>query len=283
MGRAGAHQQRLDSDAIFCHSGDRELANRGREWTSWPQVSNPITVGLASIDRVAVADVMNSTTGRFHSQNLGRGEQMNFGSIRVVATSILVGALASGALIAGPAAATGSTQTVKEKAAIAAYAKTMTRARLAYFAQVKPSRAAVVSIGKPAELKRRAQVASGLATFKATVRLAKAPSLAAEAAYRSAAAKSTGSPGDAALKVVAKSSLNALNKATAALKIDPNVAAARATFAKVRAGAMAKFRATIAASVAKRFKAQARASARFKATKMKALARLKIALKAARA
>ena len=208
---------------------------------------------------------------------------MNFGSIRVVATSILVGALASGALIAGPAAATGSTQTVKEKAAIAAYAKTTTRARLAYFAQVKPSRAAVVSIGKPAELKRRAQVASGLATFKATVRLAKAPSLAAEAAYRSAAAKSAGSPGDSALKAVAKSSLNALNKATAALKIDPNVAAARATFAKVRAGAMAKFRATIAPSVAKRFKAQARASARFKATKVKALARLKIALKAARA
>ena len=208
---------------------------------------------------------------------------MNFGLIRVVATSILVGALASGALIAGPAAATGSTQTVKEKAAIAAYAKTMTRARLAYFAQVKPSRAAVVSIGKPAEIKRRAQVASGLATFRATVRVAKAPSLAAQAAYRSAATKSAASPSDSTLKAAAKSSLDALNKATAALKIDPNVAAARVTFAKIRASAMATFRATIAASVAKRNKAQVRAMAKFKATKKKALARLKIALKAARA
>ena len=208
---------------------------------------------------------------------------MNFRSIRVAAASVLVGALASGALIAGPASATGSTQTVKEKAAIAVYAKTMARARLAYFAQVKPSRAAVVFIGKPAEIKRRAQVASGLATFTATARAAKAPALAAEAAYRSAAAKSAALPTDAALKAAVKARLADLNKATAALRINANVAAARATFAKVRAGAMAKFRATIAASVAKRFKAQARASARFKATRMKALARLKIALKAARA
>ena len=208
---------------------------------------------------------------------------MNFGSIRVVATSILVGALASGALIAGPASATGSTQTVKEKAAIATYAKTMTRARLAYFAQVKPSRAAVVSIGQPAERKRRATVAASLATFNAAVRAAKAPSRAAQVAYRSAAAKSAAAPNDQTLRALAKSSLDALSKATAALKIDPNVAAARATFAKVRAVAMAKFRATIAVSVAKRSKAQVRASLRFKGTKMKALARLKIALKAARA
>ena len=175
--------------------------------------------------------------------------------MRVSMAWVLVGALATSALVAGPAFATSSAQQAKEKAAIAVYAKTMSRARMAYFAQVKTTRAAVVSIGKPAEIKRRAQVASGLAAFNVAVRAAKAPSLAAEAAYRSAATNSAASPADASLKAAAKARLADLKSATAALKIDSKVVAARVTFAKVRAAAMAKFRARIAASVAKRNKA----------------------------
>ena len=208
---------------------------------------------------------------------------MNIKSIRVVVAAALLGVLAGVALISVPASAAGGTQSAKEKVAISAYSKTVALARAAYFAQVKPSRDAVRAIGKPAELRRRAAVAAGLAIFSAMVRVAKAPSLAAESAYRSAAAKSAASPGDTALKSATKARLADLNKATAALRNNPNVAAARLTFAKVRAMAMAKFKATISASVSKRSKAQVRAMAKFKATKTKALARLRIALKAARA
>ncbi len=208
---------------------------------------------------------------------------MKIRSVQVAAVTALLAVLAGGALISGPASATSSTQIAKEKAAIKVYAKSMAQARAAYFAQVKPSRAAVAAVGKPAEVKRRATVAAGLATFNAAVRAAKAPSLAAQIAYRSAAAKSAAAPNDQTLRALAKSSLNALSKATAALKVDANVAAAKVAFAKVRAAAMAEFKATVAASVAKRNNVQVRAMAKFKAAKAKALAKLKVSLKAARA
>ena len=193
---------------------------------------------------------------------------------------VVVVALAASA---NPASAATTAPSIKEKAAVAIYKKSLSQARAAYYAGVKPSRAAVIAIGKPAETKRRSTVAAALAAYLPVVRVAKAPTLAAQLAYRSAAAKAAANPTDLSLKAAVKSNLNALSKETAALKVNANVAAARVIFTKARVAAMTKFKETVAPAVAKRNTVQKAAFAKFKIAKAKALAKLKVDLKTARA
>lgn len=177
--------------------------------------------------------------------------------------------------------ATAAALTPKEKVAVSAYAKALSQSRANYFLAVKPARAAVIAIGKPAEVKRRTAVIAALVTYLKVVRNAKAPVFAAQAAYRIAASKSSANPTDASLKADAKSKLDALNKASAALKVDRNIAAARIEFSKARISAMAKFRATISAAVAKRTASDKLAFNKFRMAKASALVKFKAALKAA--
>lgn len=200
---------------------------------------------------------------------------MRKNSIIGAATVIVV----SSALLAGPATASAPTS-AKEKIAIAAYAKSMAQIRATYLSTVRASRRAVVAAGKPAEVKRRAEVRAALIAFRAVAAAAKAPSLAAEKTYRVSVAKLRAKPGDLALKADVKASLLKLTQATAALKVDPNVATARAIFKKARTEAMARFRATLAPTVKVRAETKVRATAQFKAARAKALAVLKAAIKA---
>ena len=192
-------------------------------------------------------------------------------------TAIFVGST----LLVGPATASVP-PSAKEKLAIAAYAKSMGQIRATYLSTVRASRQAVVKVGKPAEVIRRAEVKSALIAFRSVATTAKAPSLAAEKSYRATVAKLKASPGDISLKADVKASLLKLTKATAALKVDPKVATARAIFKKIRTEAMAKFRATLAPTIAVRTQTKVRATAQFKAAKTKALINLKAAIKAAK-
>lgn len=184
-------------------------------------------------------------------------------------------------LLIGPATA-GTPASAKEKAARAVYAKSMVQIRAAYLSTVKSSRRAVATVGKPAEASRRAEVKSALTTFKSVVATAKAPSLAAQKSYKTAVAKLKADPGNTSLKADVKAALLALTQATAALKVNPNVATARAVFKKARSEAMAKFKATLAPSVKVRDQTKIRALTQFKTAKAKALINLKAALKAAK-
>ena len=192
----------------------------------------------------------------------------------------LVTILAAGTFSNTASAAT-TPLTAKEKAAVVSYGKALSQARADYFVAVKPSRAAVVALGKPAELKRRTAVIAALMNYLTIVHAAKAPVLAAQLAYRNAASAAAAHPTNTSLKVEAKSKLGALNKASAALKVDRNVATARLTFSKSRIAAMSKFKATLSTVVAKRNAAQKSAFAKFKIAKANALAKFKAALKAA--
>ena len=192
----------------------------------------------------------------------------------------LVTILAAGTFSNSASAAT-TPLTAKEKAAVVSYAKALSQARADYFLAVKPSRAAVVTLGKPAELKRRTAVIAALMNYLTIVHAAKAPVLAAQLAYRNAASAAAANPTNLSLKAEAKLKLSALNKASAALKVDRNIATARLTFSKSRIAAMSKFKATLSTVVAKRNAAQKSAFAKFKIAKANALAKFKAALKAA--
>ncbi|OIQ86298.1 hypothetical protein GALL_318420 [mine drainage metagenome] len=198
---------------------------------------------------------------------------------RVRAVAILV--LASGVLTASPVFAAASPQSAKAKAANSAYVKALAHARADYLAAVKPSRDAALLVGKPAEAIRRARVKAALDAFNLVVSTAKAPSLADEKSYKAAVANLAANPGNASLKAAAKASLTTLTQATAALKVDPKVAAARSVFAAARASTMAEFKATVMNVAKTRDAIQATAMTKFKAAKAKAAANLKAALKAA--
>lgn len=198
-----------------------------------------------------------------------------------VASAAVTAAFVLSALLGGSASAS-TPPNAKEKAAIAAYVKTMAQARTSYLATMKASEKAVLALGKPAEAARRAAVHSALTAFESVVTRAKAPSLAAEKSYRMAFAKFKALPGNTTLKADVKASLLALTKATAALKVDPNVAAARVVFKRARLAAMAKFKAKLAPAIKVRTQTKIRATAKFKSTKAKALITLKAALKAAK-
>lgn len=205
---------------------------------------------------------------------------MRFRATNLTTLMVLIATLLA-ATFASSASAATTTVTAKEKTAVAVYAKALAQARAAYFVAVKPSRAAVIAIGKPAENKRRLAVATALASYLTVVGTAKAPSLAAQLNYRNAAAKATANSTNLSLKTEVKATLDALSKATVALKGDANVAAARINFTQSRVRAMAGFKATVAATVSKRDAAQKTAFIKFKIAKVKALAQLKVALKAA--
>ena len=192
----------------------------------------------------------------------------------------LIAVLVAGTFSNSASAAT-ATLNAKEKAAVAVYATALAKARSDYFVSVKPSEATVVAIGKPAEVKRRTAVIAALIHYMIVVHAAKAPVLAAELAYRDAASRSASNPTDLSLKSDAKSKLDTLNKASAALKVDRKISTARVTFSKARMVAMSKFKATLSTAVIKRNAAQKSAFAKFKIVKASALAKFKVALKAA--
>lgn len=179
------------------------------------------------------------------------------------------------------ASATTITQTAKIKIANAAYAKTIAKAKADFRLAIKPSRDAVVAVGKPAERVRRAKVKVALAAFNSVVVTAKAPSIAAEKAYKAVILKLVADPKNANLKVQSKAALLSLKNATAALKVDAKIKVARTVFAKVRTKAMAAFKATIAKAVKARHLVQVREIAKFKVKKTKAQINLKAAIKAA--
>ena len=198
---------------------------------------------------------------------------------RTTTAAMLVAVLMSLPLIS--ASATTATQTAKVKIANAAYAKTIAKAKADFRLAIQPSRDAVVAVGKPAERVRRAKVKVALAAFNSVVVTAKAPSIAAEKAYKSVILKLIADPNNANLKVQSKAALLSLKNATAALKVDAKIKVARTVFAKVRAKAMAAFKATIAKAVKARHLVQVREIAKFKVKKTKAQINLKAAIKAA--
>lgn len=204
---------------------------------------------------------------------------MEFSTRRTTTAAMLVAVLMSLPLVS--ASATTATQTAKVKIANAAYAKTIAKAKADFRLAIRPSRNAVIAVGKPAERIRRAKVKIALATFKSVVVTEKAPSLAAEKAYKAVILKLVADPNNASLKVQSKAALLSLKNATAALKVDAKIKVARIAFAKERTKAMAAFKATIAKAVKVRHLVQVREIAKFKVKKTKAQITLKVALKAA--
>ena len=192
---------------------------------------------------------------------------------------ILAGVLMSMPLIS--ASATTVTQSAKIKIANAAYATAIAKAKADFQLAIKPSRDAVVAVGKPAERVRRAKVKAALAAFNSVVVTEKAPSIAAEKAYKAVILKLVGDRNNASLKVQSKAALLSLKNATAALKVDAKIKVARVAFAKERNKAMAAFKATIAKVVKARHLVQVREIAKFKVKKVKAQITLKAAIKAA--
>jgi hypothetical protein len=206
---------------------------------------------------------------------------MRIRSIPVAVATVLVATLAAGVVISGPATAVTSSQAAKEKVAVSLYAKAIKQARLAFLADIKPARHAVLVVGKKAELVRRAKVKVALSAFNSVATRAKAPALAAEKSYRVAVAKLAANPGNASLKANVKSSLRTLTRVAAALKVNYRIAAAQVAFKKARLSAMATFKSTLARSVKVRSQTQVRAMVKFKAAKIRALAQLKAAIKLA--
>ncbi len=204
-----------------------------------------------------------------------RNKAISLFSLLVISGVILVCELTSSVSASSPAL------TQKEKAAVSAYAKALSQARTNYFLAVKPTRAAVIELGKPAELKRRRAEIAALINYLEVVRKAKAPVFAAQAAYRIAALKSSANPTDLSLRTDAKSKIDSLNRASAALKEDRNIAAARILFAKARISAMTKFQATLSVVLAKRTAAEKLAFNKFKVAQAIAMVKFKAALKAA--
>lgn len=198
---------------------------------------------------------------------------------KVTTTIVLVGVMTAVPL--GSAFATTTTQSAKVKVAKADYARTIAKARAEFRSAIKLSRGAAVAVGKPAELVRREKVKVALAAFNKVVATAKAPSFAAEKSYKAAILKLVASPNNVTWKADSKAALAALTKASAALKVDQNVAAARIVFAKARLQAMVEFKATIAKVVKERHVVQVRELAKFNAAKAKAAVTMKVALKAA--
>lgn len=203
----------------------------------------------------------------------------------LILATVVAGLLATG--VGSSAAATNAQKSKKIKvnasaqiAAKAAYKQAIDKARADFIAAVKPSRDAVVAVGKPAETVRRAKVSAALKAYTSVATAAKAPSLAAEVAYKKALAALVANPNDATLKANFKTALATLTSATAALKLDATVADARVVFHRTRLAAMTEFKATIASAVKARTDAQTQALVRYRTAKQTASANLKVALKA---
>jgi len=174
-------------------------------------------------------------------------------------------------------------QAAKIKLANAAYAKVMAKAKADFKAAIKPSYLAVRAVGKPAEQVRRAKVKTAFAAFNLVVVKEKAPSIAAEKAYKVLILKLVADRTNAQLKLQAKAALLALQSATAALKVDAKIKLARTDFGKQRVKAMVAFRTTILKAVIARQEVQVHEIAKFNAKKLKAQVALKAAIKTAMA
>lgn len=206
-----------------------------------------------------------------------KGGQMERKSVKAALVTLLISTLVGGFVSASSASAAPITAAQ----ANAQYTASIAAAKASFLAAIRPSRAIMIDKGKRAETARRNTVKRGLITFNAVVAAEKAPSLAAEKAYKASVAKSAASPTDLSLKTAVKTNLAALTKATAALSADANIAAGRIAFAKVRTSAMVTFKASLEISAAQRARTLERASLRYKADKARALVTLHAALKKA--
>ena len=207
------------------------------------------------------------------------GGKMKFKAGRTITTVIVAGVLMSVPLIS--ASATTITQATKIKVANAAYAKTIAKAKADFKLAIQPSYHAVVAVGKPAEQVRRAKVKVAFVVFNSVVVTEKAPSIAAEKAYKAVILKLVADPNNAQLKLQVRAALLSLKNATAALKVDAKIKAARTAFAQLRTRAMLAFKATIFKAVSARHLVQVREIAKFKVKKAKAQTTLNAAIKAA--
>jgi len=198
-------------------------------------------------------------------------------SMQVAVATVLISALASGFVSVGAASAAP----VTAAQANSDYAASILAAKASFLAAVRPSRATMIDEGKRAEAVRRSSVKRALAAFNAVVAQEKSTSLAAEKIYKASVAKSVASPTNLTFKATAVANLATLTKATTALSTDAKIATARIAFAQARTTAMNRFKAALDISVAERAKTLDRASVRYKADKVRALAKLQLALKKA--
>lgn len=208
---------------------------------------------------------------------------MNFSTKPTLTAVVLAGALIILPLSSSFGSTITATQAAKIKLANVAFAKVIAKAKADFKVAVKPSYDAVLAVGKPAERDRRAQVKVALAAFNSVVIREKAPSLAAEKAYKVAILKLVADRTNAQLKLQAKAALLTLTKATAALKVDAKIKAARAAFEKERTKAMVAFKTTILKAVIARQEVQVREIAKFNAKKVKAQIAQKAAIRVAMA
>ena len=206
---------------------------------------------------------------------------MKFNARSTLTVVALAGVMMS--LPLSSASAITATQATKIKLANAVYAKVIAKAKTDFKVAIKPSYDAVLAVGKPAERARRIKVKTALAAFNLVVVKEKAPSIAAEKAYKVLILKLVADRTNTQLKLQAKAALLTLTSATAALKVDAKIKAARVAFGKQRVKAMVVFRTTILKALIARREVLVREIANFKAKKIKAQAALKAAIKVAMA
>ena len=211
----------------------------------------------------------------------GQVANMKFNARSTLTVVALVGVMMS--LPLSSASAITATQATKIKLANAVYAKVIAKAKTDFKVAIKPSYDAVLAVGKPAERARRAKVKTALAAFNLVVVKEKAPSIAAEKAYKVLILKLVADRTNTQLKLQAKAALLTLTSATAALKVDAKIKAARVVFGKQRAIAMVAFRTTILKALIVRREVLVREIVKFKAKKIRAQAALKAAIKVAMA
>jgi len=174
-----------------------------------------------------------------------------------------------------------ATQVSKIKAANMVYAKTITKAKLDFKVAIKPSYDAVLAVGKPADLVRRAKVKTALASFNAIISVEKTPSIMAEKAYKVVILKLVKDPANVQLKEQSKTALLSIKTATALLKVDAKVKMARLVFEKARIKAMMTFKLVTLKAVKARQKVQTIEIAKFNIKKIKAQSTLKATIKMA--
>lgn len=208
---------------------------------------------------------------------------MIFSARPALTAVVLAGALVILPLSSSFGSTLTATQAMKIKLANANYAKVIAKAKADFKVAIKPSYDAVLAVGKPAEQVRRGKVKVALTAFTSVVIKEKAPSIAAEKAYKVAILKLVADRTNAQLKLQTKAALLTLTKATAALKVDAKIKAARVTFEKQRAKAMVAFKSTILRAVIARQEVQVREIAKYNAKKVKAQIALKTAIRVAMA
>lgn len=198
-----------------------------------------------------------------------------------ITSTILFGTMAIFPLTSASASIMTATQASKIKVANMVYAKTITKAKLDFRVAIKPSYDAVLAVGKPADLVRRAKVRTALVSFNSIVAVEKAPSIMAEKAYKVIILKLVKDPANVQLKEQSKTALLSLKATTALLKVDAKVKMARLVFEKARIKAMMTFKLVTLKAVKARQKVQTIEIAKFNIKKIKAQSTLKATIKMA--